>query len=562
MRTAGVIAIATLAGVAAVSAWWWTEAREDDAMRLATASVAERFAEARTEAEGAPATPTLETVEAQRTKTPAAPVEPAPTTATPQFRSVRVHVVDRDTRAELTDVTVTRNISSMRAVEGAASPVTIEPELHLSPLEPRENFWVTAPGYVRESLSIDFRDSTERTVDLVRCATLLVTIRGELPKTTPPPPPRKSLRAVDFGTSGPPRGARNAELRLKHEQNISGMYRSLPLALGETRVDELVPGNLTVSVEIGAAPPIVLASKVVRVAAGETARVELDVPPFAMPAAAPLAGTLRVPLGVPDGKLGLSISPRGIAGATGEDGIELESTDLTPIPGRSGAYRWEAGDVLIGRYAISIRGTSITVFVDVPPSGATDVELESLAHAQLCVRVVSSTDGSPVKLSWLDWTPKRADGSTASSPILLLHDETTHTFRSIVPLGSGELESFGADLWTLDEAVRAEIFPGDQELVASVRPIGGADVVLAADGKPVEFAPRLVDAVTVAPIGGTGRCLWKRFRNTSLSFAADPPGRYRVTLPDVDGYEPVPPFEVDVAIGKLTPMRVELRRSR
>src|SRR5258708_5104448 len=43
----------------------------------------------------------------------------------PQLRSVRVHVVDRDTRAEIGDVTVIRSGSYGGALEHAASPVSI-----------------------------------------------------------------------------------------------------------------------------------------------------------------------------------------------------------------------------------------------------------------------------------------------------------------------------------------------------------------------------------------------------------------------------------------------------
>ena len=42
-------------------------------------------------------------------------------------------------------------------------------------------------------------------------------------------------------------------------------------------------------------------------------------------------------------------------------------------------------------------------------------------------------------------------------------------------------------------------------------------------------------------------------------FAVDPPGRYLVTLPAIAGYEPVAPFEVDLAAGPFRKTPVELR---
>jgi hypothetical protein len=559
MRAVVFVGLLLMVGALVGGAWWWTAGHDEVSPRHTASPGVAPPSVADAKAESAPPPP-RDSVEAQRTPSAEAPVAPAPVNGTPQLRSVRVHVVDRDTRAEIADVTVIRSNSEDRAVEHATSPVTLTPGARSSPIEPRESFWITAPGYVRYGESIDFRDSKDRTVELTACGVLLVTIRGELPKTTPPPPPRKPRQVVDFGTAGPPRPPRDPVLQLRHEEVSSSMYRNLPATLGDTRVDELVPGNVTVSVEVGFTPPIVLASKSVRVAAHETARVELELAPFAMPAAAPLAGTLQVPPDWPDEKLGLSFAPRGIPGAISEDRIELDAADLAPIPGRSGAYRWEAGDVLPGKYAITIRGTSTTTLVDVPPTGTTDVALEASTHTQLRVRVVSAADGSPVKLSWLDWTPERKDGGAAASPILLLYDEATHTFGSSVPIGRGVLESFGADLWTLDDATPAALFPGEQELVARVRPVGGATVELTADGKPVELSQRLVDSIAVAPVGGSGRCLWRRIRDARPAFAVDPPGRYAVTLPEIDGYETVSTFEVDVSVGMLAPVKVELRR--
>jgi len=560
MRAATLVALLLLVGALVGGVWWWTAGRVEDPSRRSGEPAVAPPSEARIDAESAPSPPPAGSIEAQRTPSAAAPVEPAPASGTSRLRSVRVHVVDRDTKAEIGDVTVIRTSSTPPAVEHAASPVTVTPGPRLNPIEPRESFWFTAPGYVRNSTSIDFRDTKDRTVELYPCGVLLVTIRGELPKTTPPPPPRKPKPVVDFKTGTLQRSQREPRIQLRHEEVFSGMFVDRPLALGETRIDEITPGTLTVSVEIGGAPPIVLDSKTVRVAAGETARVELVLAPFAMPVAAPLAGTLQVPLGWPDKKLGLSFLPRGIPGAISEDGIELDATDLAPIPGRSGAYRWEAGDVLPGRYVIAIKGTSTTTLVDVPPTGATDVALVASAHAQLRVRVVSVTDGSPVKLTWLDWTPECRDGGAAVSPILLLYDEATRTFNSRVPVGRGVLESFGADLWALDDAAPVEIFPGEQKLVARVHPIGGASLALTSEGKPVELAQRLVDSIAVTPVGGAGRCFWKKLRDARPAFAVDPPGCYTVTLPAIPGYEPVAPFEVDFVVGTFAKVPVELRR--
>jgi hypothetical protein len=595
MRAAVLFGLVLLVGAFVGGVWWWTSETRDAQLPEGVARrMATDYAAASAAPEAAPSTPIgaapSDSAEPRRTSVHEPDYAKRDGPEAPPSRSLLVHVVDAETRAEIADVSVIRAESlntvtedgrvvdqtPVYAVEHARSPVAIAPSEPDALTRGRETFtfWFCAAGYVRTFERLDFLDRSERTVALSPAASLVVVVRGVLPEV-PPSPAVRGQAIGPFGwiaTSGV--HDREPKLRLRRKRDgyiASGSvaeefgieFAEKTASIGETLYDEVLPGDLVASVEIGASHrlPTVLATQSVHVVARETARVVLDVAPAAVPTLAQLAGTLRVPPGASIESFALEVSPRGLRGAIASDWRTLDAKSMEPVAGRNDTWRWDAGELPSGTYSITIHGASITKVVELPPRGATDVALEVPTHATLRVRVVSSRDGSPVKLSWLDWTPAWEEGAaTGVSPILLLYDEATHTFASSVPIGRGELESFGADPWALDEAVRAEIFPGEQELVARVHPIGGASLVLACDGKALEMERRLVDAITVAPVGGSGRCVWKRLRDRLPAFAADPPGRYLVTLPTVPGYEPVAPFEVDVVVGTFAKLPIELRR--
>jgi hypothetical protein len=38
------------------------------------------------------------------------------------------------------------------------------------------------------------------------------------------------------------------------------------------------------------------------------------------------------------------------------------------------------------------------------------------------------------------------------------------------------------------------------------------------------------------------------------------PGRYKVSVPPIEGFEPVPPFEIEIRRGEITPCEIKLQR--
>jgi hypothetical protein len=603
MRAAVLVALVLLVGAFVGGAWWWThETRDarfpDGGARPTATDVAAEIAAA----EAAPSTPIgaapSDSVEPRRTSVREPEDAKREGPEAPPSDSLLAHVVDAETRVELDDVSVMRVSSGFTVMSGLIppgaplpprkshesefivehghSPVTIDPkepdvESRSTVIE-NYSYLFSAPGYVRSLQSLDVRGPADLVVALAPAASLVVEIHGKLPEMPPASVEARTEMDDDDRSVAAGERERDAKIRLRRrskeiapigklDDDFVIAFAQATARIGETTIEDLLPGEILVTVEIGLRSPIVLASQPVHVIARETARVVLDVAPVAFPTLARLAGTLRVPPGATIERFTLDITPRELRGAIDSDWRTLDAKSMEPVAGRNDTWRWDAGELPSGTYSITIHGTSMTKVVDLPPRGATNVALEVPTHATLRVRVVSSRDGSPVKLSWLDWTPAREEGAaTGVSPILLLYDEATRTFVSSVPIGRGEIESFGADLWALDEATRAEIFPGEQELVARVHPIGGASLALSADGKPLEVGRRVVDAITVAPVGRSGPCIWKRLRDRSPAFAVDPPGRYVVTLPKIAGYEQVAPFEVDVVVGTFAKVPVELRR--
>jgi hypothetical protein len=125
MRAAVLLALVLLVGAFVGGVWWWTGGGVEDPSRRSDESAVAPPSALRTDAESSPSPEPTRSIEAPRAPSVDAPFELVHPSGTPQLRTVRVHVVDRDTRAEIGDVTVIPNRSTSSAVEHATSPVTL-----------------------------------------------------------------------------------------------------------------------------------------------------------------------------------------------------------------------------------------------------------------------------------------------------------------------------------------------------------------------------------------------------------------------------------------------------
>ncbi len=121
----------------------------------------------------------------------------------------------------------------------------------------------------------------------------------------------------------------------------------------------------------------------------------------------------------------------------------------------------------------------------------------------------------------------------------------------------------GFDSWALeDESKIQEVHAGEQEFVMHVRKTCGVSIDLTCDGSKVTWDERNWFEIEVKQADGKSRSTSFSFFDSHPVVGVREPGRCLVTLPAIDGYEPVPPFEIDIPAGEIVNKVVELRKKQ
>jgi hypothetical protein len=485
-----------------------------------------------------------------------------------ELGSILLHVVDRDSRSELGDVTVaadavflfhvgddTPSTDRLGAtlVEHAASPVRVERRRKWA----GDNIlWVRAAGWSWAHVEIDFT-KPEATVELVPAADLLVEVRGRLPDANRG---KAHLRVRD------PRLPRwtgdTGDVAGDDSRSRPGyVVFDAAATIGTTAVPGVRPGPLVVAVELGDrnSPPLVLASKEVEPSARQTTRIALELDTLPRVVRVPLSGTLVVPSTWPAGEWihedeentpddqELKILPIDLKGATEDDEQAIALSSMTPIEGTPGAYRWSARPVQPARFAFLFQAAGFARAVDVPSGGRSDLEIVLPEAATLRLRVTSAKDGAPV---WPEGVSFRRDADGVRDllwEVPLRAGATPGEFEGRVPVGPGRL-SCSDGRWQFDPASAwMEIHPGPQEVAVTARRRLQISIRLACRGERVSWPMLTGMATRIEPIGSAEASDSATFGTDATTFGIPSRGRYRITIPALVGYEDVPPFEVEFA---------------
>jgi hypothetical protein len=547
---------------------------------------------------------------------------------------VRIHVVDKETGAELDEVTVVRGRPKwwstspgdvpaedgehrFLVLEHAVSPVIVPPRDSSYGVDMKGYASFRARDHAWAGIELDWEDRSERTVELVASATLVVVVQGDVTtRSAPANDDASSLLVRSLDEFRSPRDKREPMLRLRKPAEVNSFedvmkealahydeakpsdfpggrkpsveeFKKLaesmrsqieaeighgelvaerPAQRGEFRVDWLEPQELVVSIEVGNAhrSPLVLASAPARLTAGTTTGVTLVATQAETPKAVPLAGTIVVPRGWDLEDLRLDIDPIGLKGRSDSDVHRVRRRSWVPVAGRAGVYRWSAGAVLPATYVIRVDGTGIAKSIDVADPGNENVELVLPEPATLRVRLVSAADGRPAKMKGLRWIPTFGNDSLFGRETLALeYDSKSASYSARVPAGSGVLDTYADKSWEfVEEPPTLDVHPGDQELVVRVRPTCGVSFDFVCDGARVDPQSLPSWNIKLERIDGVKRKTTPVLRDSQPGISVGDPGRYLVKVPDLDGYEPVAPFEVDIAAGAFVKKTVELRKKR
>jgi len=523
---------------------------------------------------------------------------------------VLLHVLDAKTRSELGDVAVVARPWSSTVEEGRVQPADVVVGRRASPVHVSWKqgagyvldaglLWIGAPGHAWRPRNLDVAPGNTKTVELDAGAALVVTVKGDDAERPLERRPRIKLRDVGGRT------AAAAEVRDEKEPKLRSFYGDEPrpetspdwlvfdvLASDEPmEFDGLPPGEFVASLEIGdgSAPPLVLASALVKLVAGKTERLALSIQPDTIVEPVHVRGTLYVPpsWGLWMHGLDLHFEPEGLRGGTQADHCIAAMNDMEAVPGKTGWYRWRVGPILPAIYRIEVPRARFETRIAVGPDGRSDVTIALPEAALLVVKIVDDATKEPVALDFLEWNPV-VEGPFDFRVSELLHwDREEQALVGATPSRTGNFSGGTLAYELLGDPTQPTathtVHTGRNEIVLHVKRRCGIDLRLdRAAAEVVKGFVRLQWTNLATGASDEFHFYWEARMSDRLAGSVDPSsddgdsptevssrgwlgrncvplpaaGRYRLCFPDVPS---ITPFEIDVPEGRFVKYVVERR---
>jgi hypothetical protein len=234
---------------------------------------------------------------------------------------------------------------------------------------------------------------------------------------------------------------------------------------------------------------------------------------------------------------------------------------LEPLPGQAGTWRWTAGKIEVGRYALRLYEPPFLTTIDLEAHGLRDASIEVPPPVELSIRVVDERSGGPTDVETIQWAGPDPGGTWGAPGDHKTVDYDTGLFTLLVPRGSVTVSSFTGEEFDFEpvqieaRALRSEHTIRAQRVTAVILDIlDGTEVI--------PFGDVWFDNVDIEPIGHAGKGYLKGPGRDGLELRFWTGGTYRIRLHDLDGFEPAAPFEVVVAPGEVIRRRIDLVREK
>ncbi len=413
-----------------------------------------------------------------------------------------------------------------------SSPITIHPTVD----EARKrsvNCYVRSSGFAWTPVELNLASGGERTVTLGRGGSLDVRIQGELPKGA-------EFRIYRDGESRP-------VVSRDRPQGTEFTYTNLPT------------GELVARVELGPwyDERIVLAEQAVRIEPGALVHCVLVLEDHEPPALVQVLGTLRVPTSWDMASPMLFIERVSPTVGSDREQMAFHGVRLPKVEGQLGLFSFDTGGLIPGEHVAMIHELALQIPFTVPEAGLPHLILTVPEPVSVSVLVHDGASGETAKYAeHLSWRTDWPELSGFCPLVTATRTEGDSAFHVRVPRGpvrfhvSGLHCTQGSAVVDATEGLTVEL---------EVRRTATARVDLMAAGKPVAW-PSSFPLIVVGIHSGaysetTGTT------QTGRQFSVTTEDRYRVSLPQIDGFAPLEPLELDMRPGdpeqKVT---VELQR--
>lgn len=459
-------------------------------------------------------------------------------------------------------------------------------------------FWARAPGYGWGRIEIDMEVDGERTLSLRPEAQLLVRLLNydstaggadpgapsmqpilrirshEEARRNPNPDLEEIVRELEdlpanrFSGGVRPSAKEVTAMTTMPKRQFANPLHGAPLleqspdASGATLLSGLAPGKVDVSVEVGdwfEDSRILLGWTTVLLEAGRRAEVALKLDPLpTYEPAAPFAGTLLVPTSW-NGATNFEfyLEQLDLPDVGYENSIRVRRSDMEPVAGIAGFYRWSAGDVIPGRYEIEFPEFQYQQVITVPAEGVLDARIEIGERADVVVYVLEQDCGEPASVEDVHWTCERPAEVGGGGLKSAKYDAAIGGYRFVAPAGRVRIQ-VRAEAYGLYNRMH-ELHPGGNEVTVGLIKSCGLVVSVQEGDQPVPYD--LIEAqIHIEEFDGTGHARSWSPRHRTTRIGVSNPGLYEIRVDDIDGYLPNEPVLVQVPPGEWIEHVVILRR--
>jgi hypothetical protein len=322
-------------------------------------------------------------------------------------------------------------------------------------------------------------------------------------------------------------------------------------------MDGLAAGTYSIRVELGDwyDEPRVLGETRAAVVEGERTSATLHIEPAPPTVRVPFAGTLVLPedWALADFELGFERVGRNADGS--KTRFRLRRTDMEP---RGGLLLWTAPDAPSGRYEVELEALAYAALIELPDGGTMKAQVVVPSPCDVAVRCIDADTGAVatgVELHWCAEIP----GVRGRRDRVADWDADGELWRFRAPVGGVVLGVYGG---AYDPAPAAHaVQPGRNEIVLRLSRVCELFPVLRCDGTAIPWDDDF-GLPTLEPLEGQapGQTLTYIGDDMGVMIRGEP-GLYRLVVPPIDGYEPVPDEDVRLAPGEAAEQVIELRRS-
>ncbi|MEM6672305.1 MAG: RNA polymerase sigma factor [Planctomycetota bacterium] len=436
--------------------------------------------------------------------------------------------VRASTRMQHSRMAHPRGSRSETLIEGATSPVSLRPNASTAGRR-GVTLIVRAERYGWKALTVDFLNSTERTLELSPGGDLALTFAGEVPD--------------------------KAALRLR-DPALPGLLCDVSLrGASEVHLDSLSPGTYDARVELGPwySAPIVLGSETVDVRPGQTTMRTIDVEPVGQVTIASFEGVFVLPVEWGGDRPKLVVQRMTPSKTGANEWAMIRDGELDELEDSPGHYRFERHDLEVGRYELSYHRFSSKLVFDLPAEGRSDLYFEVPPPVEIAVHVVDAETGLAAtdveSISWHVTWPEGANFGTSQTAEV---DQATGVCQLRVPRDSIDVSANGASWGRLTIPLATD----GLQVQLDVQRRTSASIVLRSGAQSIPWPNGA--GWNVSALDGEGHFSASGTNGGEPWFGVTEPGRYRIAIPSIDGFEDHEPVEVELTAGKRTRVEVEL----